>query len=129
MCLAVTQARNLTVVLYEPSNVVLPLTVAASFPADALGRCALTPAAIAARFPDAAPKPVDDPERRWDPQERQQWAWLAGLFPQRYSHDVAEVDGAAAMSAAVPAHISSWLQFQADVRGRPYDDTWSDEDW
>jgi hypothetical protein len=126
-CLAVVQARKLTVVLYEPFNVVVPLTVAASFPADALGRCALTRAAVADRFLDAAPKP-DDPERRWDPEERQQWAWLAGLLPQRKRQDVAEVDGAAAMSAAVPAHVSSFLQLQADVRGRPYED-WSDVDW
>ena len=121
------QARSLTVVLYEPSNVVVPLTVAARFPADALGRGALTRAAVADQFSDAAPKPADS-EREWDPEERQQWAWLAGLFPERNSHDVAEVDGAAAMLAAVPAHISSWLQVQADVKGRPHED-WSDEYW
>jgi hypothetical protein len=121
------QARSLTVVLYEPSNVVVPLTVAASFPADALGRGALTRAAVADQFSDAAPKPADS-EREWDPEEMQQWAWLDGLFPKRNSHDVAEVDGAAAMSAAVPAHVSSWLQLQADVKGRPYEH-WSDEYW
>ena len=117
------QARNLTVVLYEPSDVVVPLSVAASFPANALGRCALTPADIADRFPDAAPEP-GDPDSDWDPEAMQQWAWLDELFPQRNRHDVAEVDGAAAMLAAIPAHISSWLQFQAEVRGPLEKDCW-----
>ena len=119
------QARSLTVVLYEPSDVEMPLETVASFPANALGRCALTTAAIAERFRDAAPQPC---RSRWDSRAMEQWAWLDGLFPERNRHDVAEVDGAAAMSAAVPAHVSSWVQLQADVRGRPYED-WSDEDW
>jgi hypothetical protein len=126
--LAVMQARSLTVVLYEPSDVVLPLAVAGSFPADAPGRCALSTAGVADRFSDAAPKPSDY-RRQWTPEERQQWAWLDDLFPQRHRQDVAEVDGAAAMLAAVPADVSSWLQLQADVRGRPYDNYRSDEDW
>ena len=126
--LAVMQARSLTVVLYEPSDVVVPLAVAASFPADAPGRCALSTANVADRFADAAPKP-SDPRRMWDAEEKRQWAWLYDLFPQRHRQDVAEVDGAAAMLAAVPAEVSGWLQLQADVRGCYYDDYWSDEDW
>ena len=117
------QARNLTVVLCEPSDVVVPLSVAVSFPADAVGRRALTSAGVADRFPHAAPEP-GDPDSDWDPEAMQQWAWLDGLLPERNRHDVAEVDGAAAMSAAVPAHVSSWLQLQAEVRGPLEKDGW-----
>ena len=107
------QARSLTVVLYEPSDVEMPLETVASFPANALGRCALTTAAIAERFRDAAPQPC---RSRWDSRAMEQWTWLDGLLPQRDADAVAEVDGAAAMLAAVPKHASDWALLEVEAR-------------
>lgn len=97
------QARSLLVVLKEPGNVVVPLAVAAGFPTDAPGRCALTTGAIVDRFRRAnvTPKPWKD----CSPGEEQALcAALDGLIQQTDGPlaDVAEVDGAAAMWAAVP---------------------------
>jgi hypothetical protein len=99
------QARSLLVVLKEPGNVVVPLAVAAGFPADAPGRCALTTGAIVDRFrrADVRPKPWRD----YSPDEEHAlWAALDGLIQQPVGPfaDIAEVDGAAAMWAAVPGH-------------------------
>lgn len=96
----------------------VPLAVAAGFPADALGRCALTTGAIADGFrsADIAPKPWED----CPPEEEQGLrAVLDGLLPRRGGPfaDTAELDGAAVMWAAVPCHISAWLQLQADAAG------------
>jgi hypothetical protein len=110
------QARSLLVVLKEPSNVGVPLAVAAGFPADALGRCALTTEAIADGFLRASitPKPWKDcsPE-----EESVRRAALDSLLPRRGGTiaDTAELDGAAAMWVAVPGHVAAWLQLLADA--------------
>ena len=101
------QARSLLVVFKEPFNMVVPLAVAAEFPADTPGRCALTTGAIMDRFrrADVTPKPWRD----CSPDEEQALcAALDGLIqqPDGPCADIAEVDGAAAMWAAVPDHDS-----------------------
>jgi hypothetical protein len=112
----VSQARSLTVVLREPRHVLVPLDVAAGFPANALGRRALTSEGAVDIFRGAgvAPKPW------WSCSSGEQQALgtaLGGLTPQRDAPfaDIAQVDGAAAMWAAVPQHVSAWLQMRADA--------------
>jgi hypothetical protein len=111
------QARSLVMVFKEPGNVALPLAVAAGFPADALGRIAVTTGAIADALRRIGVTPTPWASRSPD-EEQAMWAALGGLLPQpdRPLADIAEVDGAAAMWAAVPGHVSDWLQLQADVR-------------
>jgi hypothetical protein len=113
------QARSLVVVLKEPCNVAVPLAVAAAHPADALGRRALTTGGIRDRFQRAGVTPKPWRGCSAD-EERALWAALEGLIPQRDkpSADIAEVDGAAAMWAAVPSHVSDWLQLQVDAKSR-----------
>lgn len=113
------QARSLVVVLEEPCNVAVPLAVAATLPADAMGRCALTTGGIADRFRRAGVTPK--PWRSCSSDEEQVlWAALEGLIPARDMPlaDIAEVDGAAAMWAAIPGHVSDWMQLQVDAKSR-----------
>jgi hypothetical protein len=113
------RARSLVVVLEEPCNVAVPLAVAATLPADAMGRCALTTGGIADRFRRAGVTPK--PWRSCSSDEEQVlWAALEGLIPARDMPlaDIAEVDGAAAMWAAIPGHVSDWMQLQVDAKSR-----------
>jgi hypothetical protein len=102
------QARSLAVVLKEPSNVVVPLPVAASLPADALGRCALTAGGIGDVFRRAGVAPPEPGRSCSSDEEQALLATLEGLLPRRIPPlaDIAELDGAAAMWAAVPGHVS-----------------------
>ena len=108
------QARSLTVVLREPCNVAVPLATAAALPADAMGRCALTTRAVVDKFQGALPWHMDG--EGW---AALVWAWLNEVFPQRYGpcHDTAELDGAAAMQAAVPSDARDWQQLLESTRG------------
>ena len=114
LCLAATQARSLTVVLREPCDVAVPLATAAALPADAMGRCALTTQAVVDRFRDAPPWHM-----RAEALASLVWAWLDEVFPHRNApfHDIAELDGAAAMRAAVPSDARGWLQLLDNARG------------
>jgi hypothetical protein len=114
------QARSLVVVLKEPCNVAVPLAVAAAHPADAPGRRALTTGGIWDRFQRAGVNPKPWRGCSAD-EERALWAALEGLIPLRDMlpfADIAEVDGAAAMWATVPGHVSDWLQLQVDAKSR-----------
>ena len=97
----------------------VPLAVAAGFPAAALGRCALTTGGIRNRLQRAGVI-----LKYWrscsSDEKRALRAALEGLIPQRdrLFADIAEVDGAAAMWAAVPSHASDWLQLQVDAKSR-----------
>ena len=108
------QARSLTVVLREPCDVAVPLATAATLPADAMGRCALTTRVVVDRFQDGPPWHMI-PEGL----ASLVWAWLDEVFPQRDApfHDIAELDGAAAMRAAVPSDARDWLQLLESTRG------------
>jgi hypothetical protein len=94
--------------------VAVPLATAAALPADATGRCALTTQAVVDRFQDAPPWhmiPEGLASLVWD--------WLDEVFPQRAApfQDTAELDGAAAMRAAVPSDARDWLQLLESTRG------------
>ena len=117
---AVAQTRSLVVVLKEPCNVVVPLPVAASLPAHALGRCALTTGGIEDVFQRAGVAPPEPGGSCSSDEEQALLATLEILLPRRITplSDIAEVDGAAAMWAAVPGHVSDWLQLQADAKRR-----------
>lgn len=92
---------------------VVSLATAAALPADALGRCALTTRSVAGRFQGTLP---------WDARSNDGaaavWAWLNEAFPQHAAFDdIAELDGAAAMRAAVPCDATDWLQLLRSARG------------
>jgi hypothetical protein len=113
--LLLAQARSLTVVLREPSHEVVPLATAAALPADALGRCALTTQSVAEMFKGTLP---------WHERSKDGtavvWAWLNEAFPQHDApfNDIAELDGAAAMRAAVPSDATAWLELQKAAKGQ-----------
>jgi hypothetical protein len=116
----VAQARSLVVVLKEPCNVVVPLPVAASLPADALGRCSLTTGGIGDVFRRAGVTAPESGQSYSSDEEQALLATLEVLLPRRITplSDIAEVDGATAMWAAVPGHVSDWLQLQVDAKSR-----------
>ena len=110
----------MTVVLREPCDVEVPLRIAADFPADALGRWALTTADVVSIADGAVPFP-------WSADTKEKvsamFAWLDELFPRSNARfldaaelegrGVAELDGAAAMWAAVPGDELHWLRLQS----------------
>lgn len=95
-----TQERSLVVVLQEPCDVSVPLAVAAALPPDALGRCALTAELVADLCKGAVALPWSEFGQA---AMGNLWAWLEARFPQHDAAfaDIAELDGAAAMRAAV----------------------------
>lgn len=100
--------------LREPCDVEVPLGVAAGLPADAVGRYALTTKDMVQRSQGPTPVP-------WSAASEdglaQLLTWLNELFPwcDTSFPDVAEVDGAAAMWAAVPDNELHWLWLRNTV--------------
>ena len=105
---ALPQARSLTVVLREPCGVEVPLSIAAKFPANAQGRWALTTGNIVDRSQGATPLPWSADSEETSGSLR---TWLNELFPHSNARfgDIAEVDGAAAMWAAVQGSELHWV--------------------